>query len=208
MSSPNHEPDGVDVSEEYLEDITVGELVPHNAPIELAEYDPAWPAQFAREAERIRTVLGEVAVQVEHAGSTSVAGLPAKPIIDIVLAVPDSTDEVAYVQPLESAGYRLTIREPEWMEHRLLKGPDTNINLHVFSVDTPEIERMLRFRDWLRTHDDERELYANEKRTLAAREWRYVQHYASAKSEVVQQIMARAGTATAINGPQALAEAD
>ena len=70
---------------------------------------------------------------LEHVGSTSVPGLAAKPIIDIVLAVADSADEAAYVPPMEAAGYVLRIREPDWHEHRLFKGPDTNVNLHVFS---------------------------------------------------------------------------
>ena len=87
---------------------------------------------------------------LEHTGSTSVPGLAAKPIIDITLAVPDSSDEDAYAPALEAAGYVLRIREPDWHEHRVFKGPDTNVNLHVFSDGCPEIDRMLRFRDWLR----------------------------------------------------------
>ncbi|HEX5287304.1 MAG TPA: GrpB family protein, partial [Streptosporangiaceae bacterium] len=100
---------------------------------------------------------------------TSVPGLPAKPLIDIVLAVPDTTDEPSYVPDLTAAGYRLTIREPDWFEHRLFKGPDTNINLHTFTAGTPEIARMLRFRDWLRSHDDDRDRYAAVKRDPARR---------------------------------------
>ena len=80
---------------------------------------------------------------LEHTGSTSVPGLAAKPIIDMTLAVPDSADEDAYLPELEAAGYVLRIREPDWFEHRVFKGPDTNVNLHVFSDDCPEIDRML-----------------------------------------------------------------
>jgi GrpB-like predicted nucleotidyltransferase (UPF0157 family) len=168
---------------------------PHNAAISLAEYDPAWPELYAREAERIRAVLGARVVRIEHAGSTSVPGLAAKPIIDIVLAVADSADEPAYVPDLEAAGYRLTLREPDWFEHRHFKGPDTNINLHVFTAGAEEIDRMLRFRDRLRADDADRERYEQVKRGLAQRTWRHVQDYADAKTEVIQQIMDRA-TAT------------
>lgn len=150
--------------------------------IDLAEYDPEWPRLFSREADRIRTLLGERAIMVEHVGSTSIPGLPAKPKIDILLAVADSADEAAYVPDLESAGYLLHIREPDWHEHRLLKGPDTDINLHVFSTGSIEIERMLRFRDHLHTDEADRDLYLQTKRDLAARSWRYTQHYADAKS--------------------------
>jgi GrpB-like predicted nucleotidyltransferase (UPF0157 family) len=180
------------VSDEELQSVTVGELIPHDAPIVLAPYDPEWPRLFAREAERIRAVLGDRALRVEHVGSTSVPGLTAKPIIDIVLVVSDSADEPSYVPPLEAAGYVMRIREPDWFEHRLLKGPDTDVNLHVFSVGAAETDRMVRFRDRLRASDSDRELYARTKRELARRRWRHVQHYADAKTAVVQEIMTRA----------------
>ena len=129
---------------------------------------------------------------LEHAGSTSVPGLSAKPVIDIILAVADSTDEPAYVAPLEAHGYVLRIREPDWFEHRLLAAPDMEVNLHVFSVGCPEINRMLVFRDWLRINEADRQLYEAAKRELAAKTWKYTQHYADAKSEVVLEILARA----------------
>lgn len=164
----------------------------HNAPIVLVEYDPAWPALFEREAVRIRRVLGGRAVVIEHTGSTSVPGLAAKPIIDMTMGVPDSADEAAYIPAMDAAGYVLRIREPEWFEHRLFKGPNTNINLHVFSAGCPEIDRMVAFRDHLRADDEDRERYEGAKRELAKRTWKYVQHYADAKSDVVADIMSRA----------------
>jgi len=171
---------------------TIGEPTRADGPIRLAPYDPAWPALYEREASRIRSILGDRVRLLEHAGSTSVPGLSAKPIVDIVLAVDDSADEAAYVPPMEAAGYVLRIREPDWFEHRLLKGPDTDINLHVFGADSPEIGRMLAFRDRLRADDDERRSYEQAKRDLAARHWTYVQDYADAKSEIVEAIVARA----------------
>jgi GrpB-like predicted nucleotidyltransferase (UPF0157 family) len=185
------------MTEDEIRAAVVGELKPLEGPILLADYDPAWPALFEREAARIRGALGEAARLVEHAGSTSVPGLAAKPIIDIVLAVPDSANEASYVPALEAAGYVLRIREPEWFEHRVFKGPDTNVNLHVFNVGAGEIERMLLFRDWLRTNPADRGLYLQTKRELVNRDWQYVQNYADAKTAVVDAIIerARAGTA-------------
>jgi GrpB-like predicted nucleotidyltransferase (UPF0157 family) len=180
------------LNDEELQALTVGELQPHNAPIALVEYDPEWPVLFQREADRIRAVLGDRALRVDHVGSTSVPGLAAKPIIDITLAVPDSADEPAYVPAMEAAGYVLRIREPDWFEHRLFKGPDTNINLHVFTDGSTECDRMVRFRDRLRQNDDDRELYDRAKRHLARHTWRHVQHYADAKTAVVEEIMSRA----------------
>jgi GrpB-like predicted nucleotidyltransferase (UPF0157 family) len=178
--------------EQELAKVTIGGPQPLTKPIEIREYDPDWPRLYEREEARIRSILGERVIRIEHAGSTSVPGLPAKPIIDIVLEVPDSAAEPEYVPPMEAAGYVLRIREPDWFEHRLFKGPDTNINLHVYTVGCEEVDRMLQFRDWLRGDAADRELYANAKRELAARDWKFVQQYADAKTEVVKEIMARA----------------
>jgi GrpB-like predicted nucleotidyltransferase (UPF0157 family) len=181
------------VNEEQLRAAVIGELRPHAAPIVLADYDPDWPRLFEREARRISGALGDKALQIEHVGSTSVPGLAAKPVIDLVLVVADSADEGSYVEPLEAAGYTLRIREPELDEHRMFRGPDTRMHLHVFSQGCEEVERMLRFRDRLRESDSDRELYERVKRNLAQREWTYVQNYADAKTQVIEEILARAG---------------
>jgi GrpB-like predicted nucleotidyltransferase (UPF0157 family) len=190
-------------SDEDIQRARVGPVIPHNAPIVLVEYDSRWPKLFAREACRIRAALASLAIRVEHVGSTSVPGLAAKPIIDIALVVPDSADEPAYLPALESAGYVLRIREPDWFEHRMLRGPDTEINLHVFSAGAAEIDRMLLFRDWLRSHDADRDAYLAVKRSLAQRSWRHVQHYADAKSDIVRRILDRAAAAGADPGREA-----
>ena len=182
-------------SEEQMKSAPIGGMRLHNAPIQLIEYSAEWPKLFVREAERVRATLGERVLMLEHVGSTSVPGFAAKPKIDMLLAVADSADEPAYVPAMESAGYVLRIREPEWYQHRLFKGPDTNINLHVFSYGCPEIDRMLMFRDWLRSNDADRDLYERTKRELAKQTWKYVQNYADSKTAVVEEIIARARTA-------------
>ncbi|GAA2796870.1 GrpB family protein [Saccharopolyspora taberi] len=161
--------------------------------ITLDEHDPAWAERYEREQARIRAALGSRALRVEHVGSTSVPGLAAKPILDIVLVVADSAAEDAYVPELEAAGYALHVREPGWHEHRLLKGRDPAVNLHVFSDGCPEIGRMVAFRDHLRANPDERDRYLRTKRELAARSWEYVQDYADAKSAVIEEIISRTG---------------
>jgi GrpB-like predicted nucleotidyltransferase (UPF0157 family) len=180
-------------SDDEIEAMTIGGPTVHDDTIHLAEYALAWTRLFAHEAARIRGALGAAALGVEHVGSTSVPGLAAKPIIDIVLTVADSSDEAAYAPALEAVGYVLRIREPEWYEHRVFKGPDVALNMHVFSAGCPEVDRMVMFRDHLRANEADRKLYEQTKRELAARRWRYVQHYANAKSEVVTEIMTRAG---------------
>ncbi len=195
LTDPDKRPDPT--TEEQLRRVTIGEPNRHDAPITLCEYDPTWPELFSREERRIRKALGGRVIQLEHIGSTSVPDLAAKPIIDILLVVADSTDEPSYVPALEAAGYVLRIREPDWHQHRLFKGPDTNINLHVFSMGATEIDRMLAFRDLLRTNPETRKLYAKTKQELARRTWKYVQNYADAKSEVVEGILASARVSSA-----------
>ncbi|HEV7127069.1 MAG TPA: GrpB family protein [Ktedonobacterales bacterium] len=189
-------------TEEEILAVRIGETKPHNATVYIADYDPAWPQMYAAEANKIRTALGERPLLLEHVGSTSVPGLPAKPLIDILLVVADSADEAAYVPALEAAGYALRIREPDWYQHRVLQGESPVVNLHVFSPGCVEIRRMLLMRDRLRTNDADRDLYARTKRDLASREWKYIQNYADAKSAVVEAILARASADAASERPE------
>jgi len=182
----------VPMTEEQIQAAHVGRLAPLGGPIHIVDYDQEWPRLFEREAERIQAALGDRVLLLEHVGSTSVPGLAAKPRIDLLLVVADSADESAYVPAMEAAAYVLRIREPNWYEHRLFKGPDTDINLHVFSPDCPEIDRMLLFRDWLRSNASDRRLYERTKRELARQDWKYTQNYADAKTAVVEEILRRA----------------
>ena len=186
------DPDDVAAYDELLPKLMVGAPEVLAGPIVLREYDPAWPDRYEHEAARIADVLGARAARIEHVGSTSVPGLVAKPIIDIVLEVEDSSDEARYVPDLERADYVLILREPEWFEHRLLKPRGGGVHVHVFSAGCPEAERMVRFRDRLRRNGPNRDRYAATKRELAARPWKYMQQYADAKSEIVGEIMRRA----------------
>lgn len=171
---------------EYLHPPSPGDAVV------LVEYDAGWPDRYAEQEARIRDALHERAVEVHHAGSTSVPGLVAKDVIDVVLVVPDPTDEAAYVPALEDAGYVFHLREREWHQHRLFRERSPRVNLHVFGPDCEEVRRMLAFRDHLRTDPADRELYERTKRDLAGRTWDRVQDYADAKTEVVTEIMGRA----------------
>ena len=180
------------LTEEQIRAAQVGELVPLVAPIQIVDYDPEWPRLYEREATRVQSILGKRVLLIEHVGSTSVPGLAAKPKIDMLLVVANTADEPAYVPDMETAGYVLTIREPDWYEHRMFKGPDTDINLHVFSSGCTEIDRMLLFRNWLRSNESDRLLYERTKRQLASNNWKYMQNYADAKTSVVQEILTRA----------------
>jgi len=185
-------PANAPLTEEEILAANIGEPVVLNATIQLEPYNPQWPRLFAGLADDIRDALSGKVLMLEHVGSTSVPGLSAKPVIDIILAVVDSADESAYVPPLERLGYVLKIREPNWFEHRLLKSPAGDVNLHVFARGCAEIGRMLAFRDRLRLNEQDRKLYERTKQALATRTWKYMQNYADAKSEVVSEILERA----------------
>jgi GrpB-like predicted nucleotidyltransferase (UPF0157 family) len=179
-----------DPMEERIREVVIGEI--ESPAIVVLDYDPAWAECFRQEEAKIRAALGEAALAIEHIGSTSVPGLAAKPIVDILLVVEDSSDEASYVPALESAGYVLRVREPDFHEHRMFRTPAKDVHVHVFSPGSPEIERYLLLRDHLRENDEDRELYARTKHDLASRDWPSMQHYAEAKSEVIESIIARA----------------
>lgn len=161
--------------------------------IRLEDPDPAWAAHFRDLRARLAEELRETALAIEHVGSTAVPGLCAKPVVDVLLVVPDATDEAAYFGPVERCGFEFRLREPDWYEHRLFRLERPAANLHVFSEGCPETARMLFFRDLLRENARARETYAVEKRRLARKEWSEVQAYAEAKTEVVEDLLDAGG---------------
>lgn len=167
---------------------------PEPVAIEIAAYDPRWPALFEQLAARVKAALGDKALGVDHVGSTSVPGLAAKPVIDIALTVADPADESAYVPELEEAGYVLVIREPAWHEHRALKLPHPNANLHVWGQDCPEVERQRMFRQWLIDHPEDLARYQDAK-TAAGSEaneaGEIVTEYNRRKQSVIREIYDR-----------------
>ncbi|MBI4480911.1 MAG: GrpB family protein [Acidobacteria bacterium] len=160
--------------------------------ITIVDYDPAWPEKFRQHASTISIALGNAALRIEHIGSTSVSRLAAKPIIDILVVVQDSSDEDQYLPQLHAAGYQLRVREPDWHEHRMFRTAERDVHIHVFSVGSSEIERHLTFRDRLRTNADDRLFYEQTKRKLAAQSWPAMDAYARAKTDVIDCILSAA----------------
>jgi GrpB-like predicted nucleotidyltransferase (UPF0157 family) len=167
--------------------------------IVIEDYDPAWAHRFAAASALLDDALGALIIAIEHVGSTSVPGLPAKPVIDIDLSIADTADESRYVPALETAGYRLVLREPWWYGHRMLISADEDVHLHMWPRDAPEPVRHLLFRDWLRSHPEDRDLYAATKRRLARDTVDQPADYSLAKNDVIDEIYARIFAA----GPEA-----
>jgi putative glutamine amidotransferase len=160
----------------------------------LADPDPAWPAAFEAEAERIRAALGDVAVRVEHVGSTAVPGLTAKPIIDIQVSVDAMAPRDRFVEPLVELGYRF-VADPTDVEHEFLSRDVDGVRTHQIHVCPAGSEwerRHLRFRDHLRTHPDDAAAYAELKRGLAADHPNDVFSYVDGKTSFIREIEARA----------------
>jgi GrpB-like predicted nucleotidyltransferase (UPF0157 family) len=174
-------------------DATAVELVGGVEALEfdLHDYDDAWIGTYLDHRGRIRDALAgqDIDVEVEHIGSTSVPGLAAKPIIDILVVVPDITAEEDYLDPLLAAGYVLRVREPG---HRLVRTPARDVHVHVYERDHPAVDDYLLLRDRLRSDADDRALYETTKRALMLRRWEDMNDYADAKTDVISAIKARA----------------
>lgn len=165
---------------------------PEKREIKIVEYDLDWPKKFDAHATIIADALAGAHQRIEHIGSTSVPGLAAKPVIDILVAVANSADESVYLPGLETAGYVLRVREPDWHEHRMFRTRDKDVHIHIYSAGCPEIERCLTFRDRLRKNDHDRSRYEQTKRALAAQDWPDMNAYANAKSDIIASILAAA----------------
>lgn len=161
-------------SEEITRHHDEGEVIyvgahPTDYTLRIEEPDPSWARRYGELEAEVVAALGGRALDIQHIGSTAVPSLPAKPIIDIDLAVADPDDEAAYVPDLEALGYVHWLTEPDWHRHRLLKRLDEpRVHLHVFGPDCPELVRHRMFRDWLIAHPEERSRYAEVKRAAAA----------------------------------------
>jgi GrpB-like predicted nucleotidyltransferase (UPF0157 family) len=171
----------------YLDSVLIGGREPFTPVI--SDPDPAWPSRFAELEAIIGSALGDAALAVEHIGSTSVPHLAAKPIIDVLVVVADVEDEPSYVPALQDAGFVLRVREAG---HRMFRTPDRDVHIHVYASGDQAITDYLDLRDWLRVDESDRALYADVKRDLAQRPWSDMNHYAEAKSDVIQQVLGRA----------------
>ncbi|KAF4967393.1 hypothetical protein FSARC_5051 [Fusarium sarcochroum] len=184
---------------DYEIDLSLVERIAHRkykSPLVIVEPDPSWPQMFALAKARIESALGDTAISINHVGSTSVPGLPAKAIIDIDLTVKDINDEESYVPSLEKAGFHFLIREPAWHEHRFFCDYEpVPTNLHVWGPDCPEAERHKIFTDWLRRNENDRKLYEDIKREaakLSVEKGEGMNQYTTRKDNVIHGILQRA----------------
>lgn len=159
--------------------------------IKLSDYDPAWPRMFAEESAKLRAVLGRLLVGIEHIGSTAVPGLPAKPIIDLLVGVRSLAQARARcIKPLEALGYNYIPEYEAFLPGELFfrrTGETIGHHLHVMEPTNPRWERLVVFRDHLRAHPRAARAYADLKRALAARCRDDIAAYRTAKHDFVEK---------------------
>lgn len=161
-------------------------------PIVISEYNPQWLRMFEEERARIVAALYEISAQVEHMGSTSVPGLAAKPIIDIMVIVENEHDAIRAITPLVLLDYecRGEMEIPGRLYFR--RGMPRSHQIHLYPSGHVEIERHLLFRDYLRTHSDTAQEYAKLKYLLAGQYRNDRLGYTDAKTQFVCSIEQRA----------------
>ena len=162
---------------------------PEKRAIVIEAYDPAWAARFEQVKASLSEALGAQALRIEHFGSTSVPGLGAKGIVDVLVEVADVDDESAYGPALEAYGFAIRVRQPG---HRMYRTPGQDVHVHVFTEGSEAARIRLLFRDWLRHDPADRRLYEDTKRMLARQEWEATNDYSDAKGAVVAEILTRA----------------
>lgn len=163
--------------------------------VAVQDYNPEWPGQFQTIKEEIETALvGVKHISIEHVGSTSVPGLAAKPVIDLSV-ISEREDIDAAIEALTLKGgysYMGTMGIPD--RHAFRKpGVLPNRNLYVSVKDCQSIRNHLALRDLCRRDEMVRDRYGQVKLELSRREWKNVDEYCEAKTEVINWILEQAG---------------
>lgn len=162
--------------------------------IEVVPYNPKWPEMFSAEAKLIQKALGNNCIAIHHIGSTSVPGLSAKPIIDMLPVVKDILKVDKATNAMETLGYESKGEYGIAFRRYFQKGKSVRThNVHVYEDGDPEIDRYLKFRNWMRTHDDDAKNYANLKLELAEKFPEDILHYCFGKDAFVAGIDVKDG---------------
>lgn len=160
--------------------------------VTVVEYRPEWREMFEDEERILQTVLGDIRARIEHVGSTAVAGLAAKPVIDLMVGLEDFSIADEVVPQIEALGYEYIQKYEDVMPFRrfLIKeqGRVRTHQIHMVGIGSEFWERHLLFRDYLRQNPAVAKRYASLKKELAARQWKDVNEYADAKTEFIREI--------------------
>ncbi|KTD73430.1 bifunctional GrpB family protein/GNAT family N-acetyltransferase [Legionella tucsonensis] len=162
--------------------------------IEVVPYDSNWPMQFVQEAERIKKALGSNCIKIHHIGSTSVPDLAAKPIIDMIPVVLELSKVDSANAALQALGYEAKGEYGIPFRRYFQKGDNLRTHhAHIFELGNSEIGRHLKFRDWMRTHPEDREAYARLKQELAHQHPYDITAYCLGKEDFIAAVDKKAG---------------
>jgi GrpB-like predicted nucleotidyltransferase (UPF0157 family) len=168
--------------------------LPSDGPVVIVDYNRDWPRLYQEERARIEEAMGEWLVEIQHVGSTSVQGLAAKPIVDIMAGVRSLDLEPDFVPKLEAIGYEYTPPDRDDIPDRryFKRGVPRLFHIHVAVIGGDFWTRHLAFRDYLRAHPETAAEYADLKRRLAKQYGRDRPGYVNAKSDFIQGVEALA----------------
>lgn len=160
---------------------------------EVREYDTKWAEIFEQEADRIKNLLGDKITRIEHIGSTSIAGLASKPIIDIAVEIPSSENIESVIELLITLGY-VSSKDISTERHFMRKGAPTEFHLSICYGDKGSfLERQILFRDYLREHPEDRDAYSELKKELLQKDPTGKSEYIGGKTDFVMHILKKAG---------------
>jgi GrpB-like predicted nucleotidyltransferase (UPF0157 family) len=138
-------------------------------PIDIVPWNPDWPLMYEQMRDRLAAALGPLALRIEHVGSTAIAGIPAKPVIDIQVSVPDVDDTDAYRHQIESCGFGLRYITDGWRYFRPPPPLPRDYQVHVVERGSDQEGPRLLFRDFMRAHPGEAAEYGRLKMRIATR---------------------------------------
>ncbi|MFJ8071401.1 GrpB family protein [Peribacillus sp. NPDC096447] len=162
--------------------------------VEIEDYNPNWVSEFQQEKARIMKVLKNDSLCVEHIGSTSVIGLGAKPILDIMAGVQQLDEADTFIEPLKSIGYEF-VPHKEFPERRFFRKGQWRAgthHLHIYRFGSEQWKNQLSFRDYLRSHPDVRKQYQELKLSLAQKHPGDIVEYTKAKAPFILNVMKNA----------------
>jgi GrpB-like predicted nucleotidyltransferase (UPF0157 family) len=155
---------------------------------QLLPYQASWKEKFQTEKEKLQNIFGDKALKIEHIGSTSIEGLLAKPIIDIAVMVKNHEEADEFTESLSKIGYKFDSMSTE--RHYYTKGSPDEFHLSIAYIDRGGFwERQILFRDYLRSHSEARDEYAEIKVAMLLKDPTGSDEYIAGKSEFVQKIL-------------------
>lgn len=166
--------------------------------VKLVKYTPQWKRSFQREEKKIKKIFGRDALSIHHVGSTSIRGILAKPIIDIVLTVPSLKRAKGYIKKLKQIDYEIKKGDIKKVRLFFTKGPERKRThyLHIGEIGSGYSEDMILFRDYLRMHESTAESYSELKEKLSRKFQNMREVYTTKKEQFIKATVRKAKKST------------